>query len=260
MKIILNEKQILDKAINEKKIYDKPMVTIRLLIKYYFSIGQKKRQVYDSVNSFLKENMHLYAEAKWQKNIDKAIVDINKSKKFDMFVVNKVTIFKDEMDKIKTIDNFRLEKLAFTLLVYSKIYNQMNCNSTNWVNAPLKDIFKDAKITVKKADQDIMIHKLKNLELVHIPKKVDCINIKLLYAYDNGEVAFEISDFRDFVLNYDRYFNTDKYGYCKNCNKIMKVNNNKQKYCDECAKEIWYQNHKDVARESYHRRKNKDFD
>jgi hypothetical protein len=238
MKIILNEQEILDMALTNKKIHKKPMVTIRVLAKHYFSVGQKKKQVYDSINCFLKENMYLYAEAKWQKKLEKVISDINKSKKFDLFVVDKILIFKDEVIKIKSINNLRLEKLAFTLLIYAKIFNIMNENESNWVNSPLKDIFSDTKMTAKKVDQDIMIHNLRNLELVKTSKKIDCTNINVLFSSNSGDIAFEITDMRDFVLNYERYFNSSKFGYCSNCNRIIRLKSNKQKYCNNCKKEL----------------------
>lgn len=238
MKIILNEQEILDKALNENRIYKKPMVTIRILIKHYFSIGQKKKQVYDSINNFLKQNMSMYAESKWQKTLEKTISEIHKSKKYELFVLDKITIYKDEVNKIKKINNLRLEKLAFTLLVYAKLYNLINENESNWVNCPLKDIFADTKIVAKKIVQDIMIHSLKNLEMVKTSKKIDCTNINVLYLSNFGDIAFEMTDLRDFVLYYEKYFNPDKFGSCCNCDKIIRLKNNKTKFCKSCAKEI----------------------
>jgi hypothetical protein len=236
MKIILNEQEILDMAINKKIIHKKPMVTIRVLAKYYFSIGQKKKQVYDSINCFLKANMYMYAEAKWQKKLEKTIADINKSKKYELFVVDKIVIYNDEVNKIRSINNLRLEKLAFTLLIYAKIFNLMNENESNWVNSPLKDIFSDTKMTAKKADQDIMIHNLRNLELVKTSKKIDCTNINVLFSKNLGDVAFEITDMRDFVLNYEKYFNSEKIGSCEDCNKLFVKKGKNHRKCINCSK------------------------
>jgi hypothetical protein len=56
MKIILNEKEILDKSLNKGFIDKKPSNTIKLLAKHFFSIGQNKNQVIDSIDNFMEKN------------------------------------------------------------------------------------------------------------------------------------------------------------------------------------------------------------
>ena len=118
----------------------------------------------------MKENYENFNTVKWCKTLDK-MVDYAKDKNNELFVLDEIIITKTELDIINNINNNRLENLAFVLLVYAKIYNKMNGNDSNWVNAELKDIFSDTKMAVKLIDQGKMIYKLKELNLVDISKK-----------------------------------------------------------------------------------------
>jgi hypothetical protein len=236
MKIILDEQKIVDKALKEGFIdTKKPSSTIRLLIKHFYNIGQDKTQVRDSVETFLKKNLKGFNEIKWQNLLDNMVKDLEKNNN-ELFVLKDIKISNNELHKIRSIDNLRLEKLAFVLLVYAKIYNQMNNNDSNWVNAELKDIYSDTKMAISSTEQGKMIYKLKELGLVDVSKRVDCTNIKVLFV-DDGEIEIELNDFRDFVLVYLKWIG-ERIGYCIECNKPIKLkpNANNQKYCNECFK------------------------
>ena len=49
MKLVLNEKEVLDRALKDGIIEDKPTTTIKVLAKHYFGIGQSKKQVISSI-------------------------------------------------------------------------------------------------------------------------------------------------------------------------------------------------------------------
>jgi hypothetical protein len=249
MKIILDEAKVVAKALNEGYCDSrKPTSTIRLLIKYYYGIGQDKTQVRDSIENFMKKNYKGFNEVKWQDLLDNMVTDLQKDK-HELFVLHSVRISSNELDTIKNINNKRLEKLAFVLLVYAKIYNQMNNNQSNWVNSELKDIFSDTKMAVGTTEQAKMVHKLKELGLVDISKRVDCTNIKILYVHEN-DVIIEITDFRDFVYEYMRW-NGEKIGSCEECGTLINIKNNKIKYCRSCAKKIKLQNDRRIQKDRY---------
>jgi len=234
MKIILNEKEILDKSLNKGFIDKKPSNTIKLLAKHFFSIGQNKNQVIDSIDNFMEKNYKNYNFIDWQNIIKRIVNKISKLEKFEFINIFNVIIYKEELEIIKKIDNLRSEKLAFVLLVYSKIYNQMNKNETNWVNSDLRDIFSDTKMAVSKKDQCLMINKLGDMKLLEVSRRVDCTNIKVLFTQNNGNKKLVINDFRDFVLAYLKW-KGEKIGNCERCGILIKAYNSR-KYCDECAK------------------------
>ena len=238
MKIVLNEKQVLEKSLNYGYIDKKTTKTIKLLAKHYFSIGQNKEQVINSVENFMDKNYPNFNIADWQNTIEKSVKYVSKYSSFDFLNIVKVDIYQEELEIIKDINNLRLEKLAFVLLVYSKIYNQMNKNDSNWVNSSLTDIFSDTKMAVGTKDKGLMINKLGDMGLLEVSKKVDCTNIKVLFTKGSGDIAFEVTDFRDIVFYYLKWIG-DSISICEgyDCGRLIKAYNSR-KYCAECAKKI----------------------
>lgn len=243
---------MLDKSLNNGYIDDKPTSTVKLLAKHYFSIGQDKEQVISSIENFMEKYYPSYNMTDWQKIINKSVTYIYKYNDFTLLNVNKIEIYQEELECIKGINNIRLEKLAFVLLVYSKIYNQINKNNTNWVNSSLKDIFSDAKMAVSTKDKGLMINKLGDIGLVEVSKKVDCTNMKILFTKTEGNVAIEITDFRDIVFYYLQWIG-DNIGICEGinndgtiCGRLIRNTSNRKKYCSECwknrEKELWREN------------------
>jgi hypothetical protein len=254
MKLILNEKKMVNEYLNGKSVDEKPTNTIRLLVKHYFSIGMNKSQVIDNIEDFFNENMNGYNNVKWQTTIERIVNSIHKSRDYSLLVIECINITKSELDTIRNLKNARLERLAFSLLVYAKIYNQMNNNNSNWVNAEHKYIFSDAKVAVKVQEQSLMLHKLAESGLIEVSKMVNCTNVKVNFVDENSENIITISDFRNFVYEYLKYCG-EKIGRCEgeNCGILFRINSNKHKYCREC----WKEKEKEIKRETWHKNKEK---
>ena len=240
MKLILNEKEILNKSLENGYIDSKkPINTIRILTKHYLSIGMNVRQTIDSINNFLLKNMDKYNSVKWINSIETMVIKIHKAKDYKLLNIKQVEITEKELDTIKNINNEKYEKLAFILLVYAKIYNQINENDKNWVNAEHKDIFSDARIAVKIIEQGKMIHQLIDMGLVEPTVIVNKTNIKVNFADKESKIILIISDFRNYVYEYLRWKGKNV-KECENedCKILFSPTNNRQKYCKSCWKEI----------------------
>jgi hypothetical protein len=192
LKIILNEQEILDDILNSGKFHKNKLITIRVLAKHYFNIGQDKKQIIDSIHNQLKNNLKSYVYSKWKTVVDSTVKYISKCDNTKLIYIDHVPIYKSELETIKNIKNLRLEKLAFVLLVYAKIYNVLNNSNSNWVNSEQKDIFSDTKMAVKTIDQSLMFNKLINLELLKPSLIVDCTNIKVLYLESDKTAEIEL--------------------------------------------------------------------
>jgi hypothetical protein len=240
MRLILDEQHLLDKSLNDGYIdIKKPSNTIKILVKHYLSKGMNKQQAFDSIDDFLNKNLNDYNLPNWMKSITGMINRINKSKDFQLVNINKIHITKNEINKIRELNNTRLEKLVFVLLVYAKIYNQLNKNESNWVNEEHKYIFSDAKITSTKEEQGKLIYKLKQLNYVDVSIMVTSTNIKVMFVDNNtDDLAFTITDFRNVVYEYLSYLEPEKYIRCVECGLLIKPSNNKMKYCKDCARKI----------------------
>ncbi len=253
MKLILDEKHLLNRALNEGFVYKKPSVTIRILAKHYLSKGMNNEQVYDIISSFLSKNYADYIPMNWHRSIKGIINKLVRNKDYSLVYIENIEITKNEINKIKAINNIELERLAFTLLVYAKIYNQLNDNSSNWVNERHGHIFKDAKISAEDIKQGRMIHELNKAGLIFVPLKNESINIKVEFvdnSFDESDVVITINNFENFVYEYYKYFDSSKFIYCSECGKLIKPTNNRQKYCSICwrkkERELWRNNKRKI--------------
>lgn len=239
MRLVLNESYLLNKSL--KKGYvdtNKPSTTIRVLAKYCLSNGKNKDETYEYINNFLSKNFIGYISVNWYNIIVGIINKLIKDRDYSLIDINNIKITNKEIEKIRLLDNPRLERLTFTLLVYAKIYNQLNNNDKNWVNENHRYIFGDAKVAVTKEEQGKMLHKLKEFGYIDVSVIVDCANVRVNFVDKENEVVIEITDFRNFVYEYMNYFHPEKFIRCEECGKLIKAKNNKMKFCPECAREI----------------------
>lgn len=237
MKIILNEKEYALNALKNDFVDQKsPTLTLNIVAKYLMHESKSKKEVKSELNHLMVKGCPFYNAIKWDAIIDKTVNKVFK-KFLPIHIINEIVITIGELETIRKLNNLRLEKLAFVLLVYSKIYNIRNNNALFWVNSPYKDIFEDANIKVTKKMQAQMIHKLVEKEMIECSIIVDCNNLKVLYHNEESDNHLVISDFRDYVLNYLRW-RDEKIISCERCARLIEKKGNKKKYCNECAKEI----------------------
>lgn len=237
MDIILNEKQYaLDSIENNYLDIKKPTQTLKIIIKYYYSLGMDKEQIRNQIENFMVKNYKDFNSSNWQNILDK-LVKVYASDKFKLVNVNKVNVTIDELNKIKELDNLKLEKLAFVILVYAKILNQINADNNNWVKKSKNLLAKEALIKDTGKTQKILFKKLNELGYIEYAKKINNTSVRVIYVNEKSEVIIKLTDFRDFVLEYLKW-KGENISYCIECGKPIQVTNNKIKYCKECAKDI----------------------
>lgn len=235
MKIILDEKVKAEEILSSGEIYDNVYTTMRLLIKYWFlNDGLRKKKITEKLESFLEKNYEGYNPAKWQDKIEK---EVNRyiRKKYPFNKVESINITKSELDHIRGLDNIILERLAFTMLAYCKIENIIKPNNKNWINADMKELFKDAKIVGNNTRKYGYIHKVKEYGGIYVTQVVDGNGIRIDFASEEGDAELIVSDFREFVLEYLKW-RGENIGNCVECGCRIEITNNRILYCKECAK------------------------
>ncbi|MFA6832506.1 MAG: hypothetical protein WCR36_09620 [Bacteroidaceae bacterium] len=155
-----------------------------------------------------------------------------------------ITIFTDEIDKIKTINDQNAEKVAFALLVYCKWLNNLI-----WFTMSKADIAREAKISnLNSVDQQrVLTGLVQNQYIKSDVRKASRRHCRgtgsneqqmwsLNYLSKDGDVAFTINDYDNFVYRYLNYV-YGGYFVCAGCEKIFKQNkNNTRKYCNNCVR------------------------
>lgn len=236
MKVVLNQIELRDRALKEKYIDLKTTNTVAVLIKHYFNQGKDSEDIKLLLEKFLGDNLKSYIPMKWDKLLSDMIKSISKQG-YELYNVESVNITSNELKTIYSLNNLNLEKLAFTLLVHSKVYNIINKNNDNWVKSSNTEIYTDSKMTLKKKDKAILIGELEKLGLISDHKCKRNNSIRVNFLDEASEVTLMVTDFVDFIYEFNR-LKGDKIINCGVCKKIIKQNIHNQKFCSECAKKI----------------------
>ena len=191
----------------------------------------RKAGIIKELNSFMESNYPHYNPVDWDVSFEKYA---NKAGKYPLCECNGVWITKNELKTIEEMHDKVLERLAFTLLCLAKFRNYRNPNNNNWVNHTNGEIYSLACINATSFEKDIKFNKLKELGLIEYAKKVNNLNIQVLYIDEDCEKTFFVSDFRK--LGYEwRLYKGEKYIRCADCGTLVKNTNGKRRYCKECA-------------------------
>ncbi len=233
MRIILDEKAKAEEILEKGIIYENKYTTMKLLIKYwYINNGYRKIRLIKALHKFLEENYKDYNEVKMQEEIEREVkAYIRKPYPFNK--VDNVNITKSELEYIKGLDNLILEKLAFTMLVYAKIMNQIISENNNWINTDFKKIGKDAKVNGSRNRIYTYIHKINEYGGIYQTYKVDGDGIRIDFLNEDSEIEVTIDDFREFILEYLGW-KGENIGECVECGCRIQITTSNNKYCKSC--------------------------
>ena len=188
----------------------------------YHEKGLRKTGIIAEINNFMNHNYPRYNPADWSATLEKYA---NKAGKYPLCECKGVWITENELKTMDAIQDKVLERLSFTLLCLAKFGNFRNPNNNNWVNYSNSEIYSAACINATAFD--------KESGLIEYAKKVDNLNIKVLYADNDSKDTLFISDFRK--LGYEwRLYKGESYIRCANCRILVKKTSNSKKYCKDC--------------------------
>ena len=236
--IIISESKEVERLLNCESSSDWGIgmgKVVMLIGKYYYSLGLNRQEVYKSINLYLKERMDKYTPKKWSEMINNILDTIEKNEWYNLIDIDSISITETEWDMIVGIGNVKLEKIAFVLLCYIKVYRARG--SSNDKMNEIANLLLECGITPNKENK-ILLADLKDLGLIQIGT-LRHMFVKPLYISEESEEYIKIDDFEKVVSYYDEYKNDSKYGKCKLCGKRIKLGNNgRSKYCNICARKI----------------------
>jgi hypothetical protein len=240
--MIFNELEYAEQMLKKGFLEDKYLFELKILAKYYNKIKELKTQdIKIKLKDFCEKFLPEYNEVLHLEMIAKA-VHYGVQKKNILVVIPPIPIMKNELMKIKSLNNLELEKLAFTGLVLGKINKYTPKKKKNkksvedkgkgyYINN-FKDLFKYSKVKERKDKKDLFLNQLHDSELFTL---TIFSSFKINFIEEDSEVEFVIKKFDDFVLEYLRYIGVAI--CCENCGKIIIPTNNRQVYCKSCWKE-----------------------
>ena len=253
MPLVLNEKKHAEYIIGKGEVSNKPNSTLFLLGKYYRQNKKlNKEQTFNKLNEFMEKNYKNYNSATWEDIIE----DISKkANKYPLREIDYIEITQSEIDTIRNICNIKYEKLLFTMLCYSKLYNKISDKNNGWVNTDIKEVFRVARVTVRyRNDKFLYLNDLETAGLISFSNKNDNLNLRITFVDDNSEAVLKVDDFRELGYEYLNYIGDGKFIRCECCKRLVRVINkfdSSTKYCSKCKHE------KDIEKYSKYNKKRK---
>jgi hypothetical protein len=255
---ILNELEYAENMTKKGFLQKKYEFELKILSKYYYSQGHSADILKQKIKDFCTYYLPDFSEVKYFKMINRVC---SYGEKNSLFIVKPVKITKKEFDKIRSLNNLKVEKIAFVLLVLSNINRQsyilymrdkikdIKKNNENkkihknlpkislgyYVAEKINTLFNLSKIYLSKAERNEIIKILIDEKLIKMNKQ--CIYKIEFVNHNTNENVLILDNFEDFVLEYDRLLG-DNIGHCETCKKPIRITSGRQKYCRQCWKEL----------------------
>lgn len=239
MILSLNETELAESLLFEKKFSQKRFDEIKIVARYYIDKGFDRKELYERVKMFILscDPTIPITSTHWDDIISSAI---NKAKKEPAIVIDCIEISDEEMEDIDSLKGAQLKRLYFTLLCLAKYWNCARENNDNWVTNKDGEIMRLANITNSIKRQSELYRALEESGFVHFPKKIDSTSMRIDGVKD-GCAAMKV-----YMLKNLGYQIMARYGgpyyECENCGVITKAKNDGSgrppKYCNTCAIKI----------------------
>ena len=243
--LILNEKRVADEIIVNNNMIESPYNCINILIKYYYlkdNSVTKLDLLYKILNNLDRCMGDNYKKSYWEDAVTKKIDSFFKSirkygdENVKLSEIDKINITKEEVCRIKEVEDKKIQRVMFIMLVYSKVTNKLNSNDSYWFNQSITNIMKESRIANKDEKTSILYY-LNSNGYITDNARIDRIGFRVNYAYEESENEIVITDF-DECIHYWLMYLGEKWKRCSECGKWVKLTNNRVKYCKACAKKI----------------------
>ncbi len=266
---IINERKFIDEILATGYIDEIHTAKIlgKLAKHYYWDLGYKEARTVKALDAYMIAHYPGYNE-----NSIKQLIKTNNSRqpiyywerlykrlyktamKTPICEADGIWITQSELDKIAELNDKVLERLAFVMLCYAKLYKVRNPNANGWVYSnKYKDIFKQARITCKVDKRYEILNELDRkgylfpyqfpsaekmekmstytLQRIH-ERQLDS---RVMFINDDSEKIIFIDDWRELGYYYRRY-KGENIIKCVKCGKLDRGNKNRtKKYCSSCT-------------------------
>ena len=235
--MIFNELEYAKKMLVKGFIGDRYTMELKILAKYYNKIdGLKTDAIKVKLKEFCKKYLPKYNEGGQEEMIIKAS-RYGVQKKNTLLNIPPITITKSELDKIESLNDIKLETIAFVALVLSKIdkyRSKKKIKKDEYYCNNFKEMFINSKVRSDKEQREDYIGKLSATELFDLTVFG---SFKVNFVDKSEEPEFTIEKYDNFVLEYLSY-KGENVDYCVICCSPFLPTGKRQKYCKICYKEI----------------------
>lgn len=257
---ILNEKVEAENIINSKTISPNVYKAIELIAKYFrIEKDMKKADIENYIIDFLADNYDQFHIVQTPELVE-SVVGKDWRRKNDYKIIESIKIMESELAHIRSVDNMILEKIMFVMLVDAKKNNISSGGSSGkWTSRRLEDLLKDAKLHGTYERKFLHVCKIEGIDRIGIisNKRVDANSYEVLFSdiSYNGDVAFEMTDMREYVLEYLKW-RGEAIGVCEKCGVRIEMLGNRTIYCKDCWESVRKEQNREKSLRYYRKGQN----
>jgi hypothetical protein len=198
-----------------------------ILAKYYRYLGKSTSQTRKEIERFCEEKIFRYNEYFYDQKIESVL---KKSKYQELKIPKEVVITKSEIERIRSIKNYRLEKILFILLVIGK--NGHSNDGKYYVNQNFSSIVPLARVYMSRDERDRVKHYLFEEGFIVCPEPHRFIvknkkeSFKILYVDNKTEEYLKVTDFSKIISFYKPL--------CEKCGNEVDVLAKRHRLCRKC--------------------------
>ena len=245
MNFILDEKSYALWLIKNGTMGKSEKISIRILLKYYRSLGFNQADAIKEMVEFMTLNLPFFKPHAWLPLIEK-LASVVYEREQELVLVEKIQVTQSEMDAILSVSSFTNQKVLYMLLVYKKIQNEISKQANDWFTGSLGELFKIARISGRSSTVEAqcrMIHEFKEAGLIELAKRLKNLNFRLTYLQlqpdlEQDPVVLELTNFSDVIYEFYQYLG-HRVVRCQTCGKMVKLKKKERasrKYCSTCKR------------------------
>lgn len=206
----------------------------------YFIKNLTDKKNYNEIIKFITENNTVgLTDFDIYEFVNKAI---KSAKKVGLKQVDHIYITQSELDFISSLNDIKLEKVAFVLLALAKYHNEVSEEADDRTYIKLSEIKKMARINMNRVDFEYFYANLYDCGVLKMNSSpTSTIQLVGIVSHDEDDpVVFELTevDYLELAYAYLSWKNSGEgYARCEKCNRLMRRGKTKpKKYCEECSK------------------------
>lgn len=232
---VMNERELAENILNGGEFTESSPFVVNVLAKYYKSLGNKNPQIKNEIERFLAEHLPNISSKIKPKIIQRAI---ETASKYPLYEIDGIIITKPEIEKINSlksaaVKDYRLRRIAFALLCFSK-YFALRGTKDGWINSDWSDIFAAADFRGLNTERKtILIRELIANGVLHVPVLSKRACAQVLFAQD-GEPEISVDNINEVGYIFEEY-EGKRFVKCQRCRKRVPVKNGRTKLCKTCA-------------------------
>lgn len=218
------ERDIINAVESNLMDFSNPRGAIWTLALYYINLKKiDDEEAFNSIISYISNNDDTFYYEQYLSDIKKCI---DKAKKYKIKNIDNIVITKTEMDKIKSFNDIKKEKIVFVLVALAKYFNALYDHNKDCLFAKTSEIFKYARVVIPASERDYYLHFAYEsgvlLPNFNIGSNMQLVGI--ISHDDNDEVVLTLNeyDYQELAYTYLNYKNGG-YKRCATCGAWFKI-------------------------------------